>query len=192
MTDKAIGWVRQQKALMPDKPFFMYFAPGATHAPHHVPKEWIDKYKGQFNQGWDKLREETFARQKKLGVIPADAVLTTRPAEIPAYDAMPAALKPILAREMEIYAAFLEHTDHHIGRLLDSLKDLKVLDDTLIFYIIGDNGASAEGTLNGSFNEAAMLNGMTAVETPEFLMSKIDEFGGRRPSTTTRWAGRTR
>jgi arylsulfatase A-like enzyme len=178
MTDKAIGWVRQQKALMPDKPFFMYFAPGATHAPHHVPKEWINKYKGQFDQGWDKVREETFTRQKKLGVIPADAVLTTRPAEIAAFDDMPAALKPILRREMEIYAGFLEHTDHHMGRLFDTLKDLKILDDTLIFCIIGDNGASAEGSLNGSFNEAAMLNGLAGVETPEFLMSKIDEFGG--------------
>src|ERR1700719_1751612 len=178
MTDKAMGWVRQQKALMPDKPFFLYYAPGATHAPHHVPKEWIEKYKGQFNQGWDKLREETFARQKKLGVIPTNAELTSRPAEIPAYDDMPAALKPILAREMEIYAGFLEHTDHHMGRLFDTLKDLKVLDDTLIFCIIGDNGASAEGSLSGSFNEAAMLNGLGGVETPEFLMSKIDEFGG--------------
>ncbi len=178
MTDKAIGWARQQKALMPDKPFFMYFAPGATHAPHHVPKEWIEKYKGKFDGGWDKLREEIFARQKKLGVIPADAELTRRPAEIPAYDAMPAALKPILAREMEIYAGFLEHTDYHIGRLLDSLQDLKILDDTLVYYIFGDNGASAEGSLNGSFNEAAMLNGLGTVETPAFLMSKIDEFGG--------------
>ena len=178
MTDKAIGWVRQQKALMPDKPFFMYFAPGATHAPHHVSKEWIDKYKGKFDQGWDKLREEILARQKKLGVIPANAELTTRPAEIPAYDAMPEALKPILAREMEIYAAFLEHTDHHMGRLFDTLKDLKILDDTLIFCIIGDNGASAEGTLNGSFNEMAIGNGLASLETPAFLMSKIDEFGG--------------
>ena len=178
MADKAIGWARQQKALMPDKPFFMYFAPGATHAPHHVPKEWIEKYKGKFDGGWDKLREETFARQKKLGVIPADAELTRRPAEIPAYDDMPAALKPILAREMEIYAGFLEHTDYHIGRLLDSLRDLKILDETLVYYIVGDNGASAEGSLNGSFNEAAMLNGLSAVETPAFLMSKIDEFGG--------------
>jgi arylsulfatase A-like enzyme len=178
MTDKAIGWARQQKALMPDKPFFMYFAPGATHAPHHVPKEWIDKYKGQFDGGWDKLREETFARQKQVGVIPADAVLTQRPAEIPAFDDMPAALKPILRRQMEIYAGFLEHTDYHIGRLLDSLKDLRVLDDTLVYYIFGDNGASAEGTLNGSFNETAMLNGLSSVETPEFLMSKLDEFGG--------------
>jgi arylsulfatase A-like enzyme len=178
MTDKAIKWVRQQKALMPDKPFFMYFAPGACHAPHHVPKEWADKYKGKFNQGWDKLREEIFLRQKKLGVIPSDAELTKRPAEIPAWDDMPKALKPILVRQMEIYAAFLEHVDHHVGRLVDTLKDLEVLDDTLVFYIIGDNGASAEGTLNGTFNEMATLNGMPGVETPEFLMSKINDFGG--------------
>ena len=178
MTNKAIGWVRQQKALMPDKPFFVYYAPGATHAPHQVPKEWIDKFKGQFDQGWDKVREETFARQKALGVIPADAELTQRPAEIPAFDAMPADMKPVLARQMEIYAAFLAHTDHHIGRLIETLKDLEVLDDTLIYYIFGDNGASAEGTLNGAFNEMAMLNGMSGVETPAFMMSKIDEFGG--------------
>jgi arylsulfatase A-like enzyme len=178
MTNKAMGWVRQQKALMPDKPFFMYFAPGATHAPHHVPKAWIDKYKGKFDGGWDKLREETFARQKKLGVIPADAVLTKRPDEIPAYDDMPAALKPVLAREMEVYAAFLEHTDHHVGRLLDTLKELEILDDTLIYYIFGDNGASAEGTPNGCFNEVAVLNGMSNLETPEFLTSKIGDFGG--------------
>jgi arylsulfatase len=178
MTNKAIGWVRQQKALMPDKPFFMYFAPGATHAPHHVPKEWIDKYKGKFDAGWDQVRAETFARQKKLGVIPADAVLTARPAEIPAYDDMPAELKPILAREMEVYAAFLEHTDHHVGRLIDTLQNLEVLDDTLVYYIFGDNGASAEGTPNGCFNEVAVLNGMGKLETPEFLMSKIDDFGG--------------
>lgn len=182
MTNKAMNWVRQQKALMPDKPFFMYYAPGATHAPHHVPKQWIDKYKGQFDSGWDKLREETFARQKKLGVIPADAVLTKRPDEIPAYDDMPGELKPILVREMETYAGFLEHTDHHIGRLIDTLEDLEVLDDTLIIYIIGDNGASAEGTLNGCFNEIAVLNGMGTIETPEFLMSKIDDFGGPEAS----------
>jgi arylsulfatase A-like enzyme len=178
MTNKAIKWMRQQKALMPDKPFFMYFAPGACHAPHQVPKEWIDKYKGKFDQGWDKLREEIFARQRELGVIPGGAELTKRPEEIPAWDNMPKDLKPILARQMEIYAAFLEHTDHHLGRLVDALKDLGVLDDTLIFYIIGDNGASAEGSLNGTFNEAAMLNGMAAVETVEFLKSKIDDFGG--------------
>jgi len=178
MTNKAIKWVRQQKALTPDKPFFMYFAPGAAHAPHHVSKEWIDKYKGKFDQGWDNLREETFARQKKLGVIPPDAELTKRHPEIPAFDQMPEALKPILRREMEVYAGFLEHTDHHIGRIIDAFKDLELLDDTLIYYIIGDNGASAEGTLNGCFNEMCMLNGMGGIETPEFLMSKIDDFGG--------------
>jgi arylsulfatase len=178
MTNKAIKWVRQQKALMPDKPFFIYFAPGACHAPHHVPKEWVSKYKGKFDQGWDKLREEIFARQKELGVIPGDAELTKRPEEIPAWDQMPKELRPILARQMEIYAAFLEHTDHHVGRLVDALKDLEVLGDTLVIYIIGDNGASAEGTLNGSFNEMAMLNGMAEVETVEFMKSKIDDFGG--------------
>ena len=178
LTNKAIKWTRQQKALMPDKPFFMYFAPGACHAPHHVPKEWIDKYKGKFDQGWDKLREETFARQKKLGVIPANAELTARPAEIPAWDETPEEMRPIFAREMEVYAAFLEHTDHHIGRLIDALEDLEVLDDTLIYLIIGDNGASAEGSLNGCFNEMAVLNGLAGLETLEFLTSKIDDFGG--------------
>ena len=177
LANRAITWVRQQKALMPDKPFFVYFAPGATHAPHHVPKEWSDKYKGKFDGGWDKLREETLARQKKLGVIPQDAVLTARHKEIPGWDEMPANLKPVLARQMEIYAGFLEQVDHHVGRLVDTLKDLGVLDDTLIYYILGDNGASAEGTLNGCFNEMTTLNGMPGIETTEFLLSKIDDFG---------------
>ena len=177
LADRAITWVRQQKALVPDKPFFMYWAPGATHAPHHVPKEWSDKYKGKFDGGWDTLREEIIARQKELGVVPADAELTRRHDEIPAWDDMPAELKPVLAREMELYAGFLEQTDHEVGRLVDTLDDLGVLEDTLIYYIIGDNGASAEGTLNGSFNEMAMLNGMPEIETTEFLLSKIDDFG---------------
>jgi arylsulfatase A-like enzyme len=176
LTDKAISWVRQQKALLPDKPFFMYFAPGATHAPHHVPKEWIDKYKGKFAHGWDRQREITFERQKELGVIPSDAVLTPRHSEIPAWDDMDPALKPALEREMEVYAAFLEHTDHHVGRLIDALDP--ILDDTLVYVIIGDNGASAEGTLQGAFNEMANFNGMADLETPEFLASKLDEFGG--------------
>src|SRR5579871_3564587 len=175
MTDKAIAWVRQQKALMPDKPFFMYFAPGATHAPHHVPKEWADKYKGKFDDGWDALRERTFKRQKELGVIPQDARLTARPTDIPAWEAMPAALKPVLAREMEVYAGFLEHTDHHVGRLLATLKDLEILENTLIYVIIGDNGASAEGTLNGTFNE--FLAQVPGVETPEFLLARVDKLG---------------
>jgi arylsulfatase A-like enzyme len=177
MTDRAIQWIRQQKALMADKPFFVYFAPGATHAPHHVPTEWADRYKGHFDQGWDRLREETFARQQELGVVPQDAELTPRPAEIPAWEDMPEALKPVLARQMEVYAGFLEHTDHHLGRLLDALADLGVLDDTLVYYIIGDNGASAEGTVNGTFNELISLNGAAALETPEFMAARIDQFG---------------
>lgn len=178
LTDKAIAWARQQKALLGEKPFFMYFAPGATHAPHHVPKDWIDKCKGEFAHGWDRQRELTFQRQKELGVIAADAELTPRHTEIPAWDDMDPRLKPVLEREMEVYAAFMEHTDHHVGRLIDALADMDILDDTLIYLMIGDNGASAEGTLQGAFNEMANFNGMAELETPEFLMSKLDEFGG--------------
>jgi arylsulfatase A-like enzyme len=177
MADKAIAWLQQQKSLMPDKPFFMYFAPGATHAPHHVPAEWSAKYKGQFDQGWDALREEIFARQKELGVIPVDAVLTTRHAEIPAWEEIPADLKPVLARQMEVYAGFLEHTDHQVGRVVDALEGLGVLEDTLVYYIIGDNGASAEGDVHGSFNEMLIINGAQAFETTEFMASRIDDFG---------------
>ena len=177
LADRAINWMRQQKALLPDKPFLVYFAPGATHAPHHVPKEWADKYKGQFAHGWDRQRELTFARQKELGVIPADADLCARHPAITAWDDMPADLKPVLEREMEVYAGFLEHTDYHVGRLIDTLAELEILDNTLVFYIIGDNGASAEGTINGAFNEMANFNGMAALETPEFMLSKMDEFG---------------
>jgi arylsulfatase len=178
MTDKAIGWISQQKSLAPDKPFFIYFAPGATHAPHHVPKEWADKYKGKFDAGWDKLREETFARQKKLGVIPQDCQLTERHAEIPAWDKMPEDFKPTLRREMEVYAGYMEYTDHHLGRIFDTLEKLQILDDTLIYYIIGDNGASAEGSLNGCFNEMAYFNGLQSFETPEYLSQRLDKLGG--------------
>ncbi|MGH7795229.1 MAG: arylsulfatase [Candidatus Binatia bacterium] len=178
MTDKAIGWIGQQKALIPDKPFFVYFAPGATHAPHHVPKEWADKYKGKFDGGWDKLREETFARQKQLGVIPPDCQLTPRHKEIPAWDEMPDDLKPVLRRQMEVYAGFLEYTDYHVGRVLDSLEKIGQLENTLIYYIIGDNGASAEGTLNGTFNEMINFNGAAAIETAEFLSARLDKLGG--------------
>ncbi|MFL5613194.1 MAG: arylsulfatase [Gemmatimonadaceae bacterium] len=178
MTEKAIKWARQQKSLMGDKPFFMYYAPGATHAPHHVPAEWADKYKGQFDQGWDTLREEIFARQKKLGVIPNDCALTARNAEIPEWESIAPAMKPVLARQMEIYAGFLEHTDHHVGLLVDALADLDILNDTLIYVMIGDNGASAEGSLQGTFNEMLTLQGFGALETPEFLTEHLDKFGG--------------
>jgi arylsulfatase A-like enzyme len=192
MTTKAIKWIRQQKALMPDKPFFAYYAPGATHAPHHVPNEWADKYRGRFDQGWDALREETFARQKELGVVPQDCELTARHEEIPAWADMPDELKPVLARQMEIYAGFLEHTDHHVGRLVDGVEDLDILDDTLIYVIIGDNGASAEGSLQGTFNEYVSLSGFAHLETPSSWLRRSTSSAGWRRTTTTRWAGRTR
>jgi arylsulfatase A-like enzyme len=177
MTDRAIDWVRQQRLLAASKPFLIYFAPGAAHAPHHVPKEWADKYRGKFDQGWDKLREETFARQKKLGVVPENSDLTKRPVEIPPWDDQPADLKPVLARQMEVFAGFLEFADYHTGRLIDAFKQLEVFDDTLIFYIIGDNGASGEGTLEGTFNETLPFNGLKALETTEFLKARIDKLG---------------
>lgn len=178
LADHAISWLRKQKALAAERPFFMYFAPGAAHAPHQVPPGWAEKYAGQFDDGWDALRERTFSRQKELGVIPQEAELTARPSEIPSWDEMPDDLKPVLSRQMEVFAGFLEHTDHHVGRVIDSIEELGILDDTLIFFIIGDNGASGEGTINGSFNEGFVFNGAAALETPEFMASKIDEFGG--------------
>jgi len=178
MTDKAISWISQQKSLAPDKPFFAYFAPGATHAPHHVPKEWADKYKGKFDAGWDTLREETFARQKKLGVIPADSELTPRPKDVPGWDDMPEEFKPVLRRQMEVYAGFLEFTDHHVGRLIETLDRMGLTDDTLIYYIIGDNGASAEGSFNGCYNEMSYFNGLQSLETAEYLTARIDKLGG--------------
>jgi arylsulfatase len=177
LTDRAIRWVRQEQALTPDRPFFAYFAPGATHAPHQVPAEWADKYKGRFDPGWDALREETFARQKQLGVIPAESALTARHAEIPGYADMDETLKPVLARQMEIYAGFLEYADHHVGRLVDALETLGVLDRTLVYYIIGDNGASAEGSLQGTLNEVAIAEAPD-LETPQFLRANLDRFGG--------------
>lgn len=178
MTDKAMSWMSQQKALVPDKPFFVYFAPGATHAPHHVPKEWADKYKGKFDGGWEALRKETFERQKKLGVIPKDAVLTAPNAELPTWESMPEDFKPFLRREMEVYAGYMEYTDHHVGRMIDGLQKLGVLDDTLIYYIIGDNGASAEGGVNGCFNEMSYFNQLQSLETPEYLNARLDKLGG--------------
>jgi len=178
MASKAIKWIGQQKSLAPDKPFFMYFAPGAAHAPHHAPKEWADKYKGKFDQGYDHIREEIFSRQKKLGVVPADCRLTDANNEVPRWEDIPEAFKPVLAREMEVYAGFVEHCDYQIGRIVDTLEKLQVLDNTLIYYIVGDNGASAEGGLNGCFNEMSYFNGIQDLETEEFLTERIDELGG--------------
>ncbi len=176
MTNQAIGWMRYQKALTPDKPFFIYFAPGATHAPHHVPKEWIAKYKGKFDQGWDKLREETLARQIKLGVVPEGTQLAPKPAAIKDWDKLSADEKKLFARQMEIYAAFGEYADTEIGRLVDAVGDMGQLDNTLVFYIVGDNGTSAEGGMNGVFNEMTYFNGVQ--ESVQDVLKHYDELGG--------------
>jgi arylsulfatase len=177
IASRARQWLSQQRSLSPDRPFFLYFAPGATHAPIHLPDDWLDRYKGEFDKGWDVVREETFARQKELGIIPADAELTPRPEGIPAWRDIPDDMKPVLARQMELYAAFLEHTDWCIGQLVEAIVEHGALDDTLIYIITGDNGASGEGTMNGTWNESLTMTGMQDIETPEFLRERLDSFG---------------
>jgi arylsulfatase A-like enzyme len=184
MTNQAIQWMQAQHSLTPDKPFFVYFATGALHAPHHAPKEYIDRYKGQFDMGWDKLREETFARQKKMGIIPKSAELTKRPKEIPSWDSQTADQKKLEERQMETFAGFCEHTDEQVGRLVTALGDMGVMDNTLFIYIVGDNGASAEGGPEGAYNEMMALNGI--VQTSAINMPHIDEWGG--PSTFPHYA----
>ena len=184
MTNQAINWVSAQQSLTPDKPFYIYFATGATHAPHHAPKEYIEKYKGKFDQGWDKLREETFARQKALGVIPEDALLTERPAEIPSWDSYTPEQQKLFARQMEVFAGFAEHTDHEVGRLVEALDEIGELDNTLFLYVIGDNGSSAEGGPEGTYNEMMGLNGVLS-ETSQ-MMGHIDDWGG--PNTFPHFA----
>jgi arylsulfatase len=184
MTDKAIEWVNAHQSLTPDKPFFIYFAPGAAHAPHHAPKEWADKFKGQFDMGWDKLREQTFARQKKLGIIPAAAKLSPRPKEIPAWDSFSAEDKKLFARQMEVFAGFVAHTDDQIGRLVSNLEKQGILDNTLFVYIAGDNGASAEGGSTGTNNETAALNSVTSSTAQ--MMQYYDRWGG--PETYPHYA----
>src|SRR5438034_1017512 len=175
MTNQAINWIQAQQSLTPDKPFYVYFSTGACHAPHHVPKEWADKYKGKFNEGWDKLREEIFAKQKQIGVIPQDAQLTPRPKEIPAWDTMNADQKRLLARQMEVYAGFAEQTDYEVGRLVRALSEMGELDKTLFIYIVGDNGSSAEGGPEGTYNEMMALNGI--VGNASQMMDHIDDWG---------------
>jgi arylsulfatase A-like enzyme len=184
MTNQAVKWVSAQHSLTPDKPFYVYFATGATHAPHHAPKEWIARYKGRFAGGWDKLREETYARQKAMGVIPADAKLTPRPREIPAWDDMSADQKRLFERQMETFAGFAEHTDNEVGRLAAQLDALGELDNTLFFYIVGDNGASAEGGPEGAYNEMMALNGI--VGTYDQMAGHVDDWGG--PTTFPHYA----
>jgi len=184
MTNQALAWMQAQHSLTPDKPFFVYFATGALHAPHHVPKPYIDRYKGQFDRGWDALREETFARQKKAGIIPANAELTKRPREIPSWDSQTPAQKKIEARQMETYAGFGEHTDEQVGRLVQGLEQMGVMDNTLFLYIVGDNGASAEGGPEGAYNEMMALNGI--ISTAEINTPHLENWGD--PTTFPHYA----
>jgi arylsulfatase len=178
LADQAIKWIQLQKASAPASPFFCYFSPPAVHAPHHVPNEWIQKFSGMFDNGWDDLREDIFARQIELGVIPAETQLTSRPDEIPSWDSYPDRYKPVASRLMEVFAAFLAHTDAQVNRVLDAIDELGCSDDTLIIYITGDNGASAEGTINGAWSAPSFQNGVH--EDPEWLLEHIDDFGTRR------------
>jgi arylsulfatase A-like enzyme len=180
LADDTIRYIHQEKSATPDRPFFIYYAPGATHAPHHVPKEWIDKFRGQFNQGWDKYREETYQRQLKLGVIAPDTKLTPRPKEIPAWDSLSSDEQRVAARLMEVFAAYTAQTDYEVGRVLDALEEVGQLHNTLVFWEIGDNGASMEGTLSGCFNELATLQGIP--EDTAFLIQHIDELGSAKAS----------
>jgi arylsulfatase len=175
MTNQAIGWMNTQQSLTPEKPFYMYFATGATHAPHHAPKSYIEKYKGKFAQGWDKLREETLERQKKLGVVPQNTVLAAKPKAIKDWDKLSADEKKLFEKQMEVFAGFAEHTDAEIGRLMDALEARGELENTLFFYIVGDNGSSAEGGMIGMFNESTYFNGVE--ETLDMQMRMIDKLG---------------
>jgi len=176
MVEHSINWIRGQKAQAPDKPFFLYFSTGATHAPHQVPKEWSDKYKGKFDQGWDALREQTFARQKQLGVIPQNARLTPRDPAFPAWDSFPPDVKKLYAHQMEVYAGYQENTDNAVGRVVKAIEDMGLADNTLIFCIFGDNGASMEGTETGTFNEMTTLNGVPL--TADQQLKAIKAYGG--------------
>jgi arylsulfatase A-like enzyme/uncharacterized membrane protein len=176
LTDKAVEWLHGVRAQDATKPWFMYYSTGCAHAPHHVARAWADKYKGKFDGGWDKLREETFERQKRLGIIPPDTELTGRPDLFPAWDSLNDAEKKLYARQMEVFAGFSENADWNAGRLLDAIEDMGDLDNTLIFYIWGDNGASMEGTITGSFNEMTFLNGV--VLDPGQQLKLIEQYGG--------------
>lgn len=188
MTNQAISWVRFQQALSPDKPFFMYYAPGATHAPHHVPKEWIEKYKGKFDQGWDKMRQQTLERQIKLGIVPPGTKLAPKPTDIKDWDKLSADEKKLFSRQMEVYAGFAEQTDYEAGRLIASLEKLGILDNTIIIFIAGDNGASAEGQMNGMFSEMTYFSGIP--ETVPDMMKHYDEWGSEStyPHFSAGWA----
>jgi len=198
LADKAIAWMRQQRALAPDEPFLMYWAPGAVHGPHHVPKEWADKYKGKFDDGWDVMRERIFAQQKKLGYIPENTQLTPRPEAMAAWDEIPESEKPFQRRLMEVFAGFCEHTDAQVGRLIDELGNLGIRDNTIVFYIWGDNGSSAEGQ-NGTISELLAQSTTDSVIADHLRVLEehggLDELGGPKFDNMYHagwaWAGST-
>ncbi|MFN4211919.1 MAG: arylsulfatase, partial [Devosia sp.] len=188
MTDKARAWIKHQKALTPDRPSFVYFAPGATHAPHHVPQAWIERWKGKFDKGWDRIREESLARQIALGVVPAGTKLAPKPAAIKDWDALSADEKRLFARQAEVFAAFVEYTDAEVGRMLKAFEEVGEADNTLVFYVAGDNGTSGEGGQNGVFNEMSYFNGVT--EKFDDMLKYIDKWGGPEtyPHMASGWA----
>ena len=188
MTDQTIAWIKYQKALTPDKPFFVYFAPGATHAPHHVPRQWIERWKGRFDQGWDKLREEILTRQIEQGVVPEGTKLAPKPAAIPDWGSLSADEKRLFTHQVEVFAAYIEMTDHEIGRVVEAIRDTGQLDNTLVFLVYGDNGTSAEGGRNGMFSEMTYFNGVQ--EQVEDMLKKMDKWGGPEtyPHMAAGWA----
>ena len=188
MTDQAINWIKAQQSLTPDKPFFTYFATGATHAPHHVPQEWIEKFHGQFDAGWDEVRQASYERQKRAGTIPANTQLPPRPEDIKAWNALSDDERKLFARQAETFAGFVGHTDHHVGRLIDAIEEIGEMDNTLVFYIAGDNGSSAEGGMVGMFNEMTYFNGVQ--EKVEDLVPLIDKWGSPEtfPHMAAGWA----
>ncbi|MFV1964765.1 MAG: arylsulfatase [Pirellulaceae bacterium] len=188
MTDQAINWVKAQQSMTPDKPFFVYYATGAVHAPHHVPKAWADKYKGKFDKGWDRTRQETIQRQKTIGVIPANTPLAQKPEAIKDWDTLPAEHRRLFARQAEVFAGFMEQTDHEVGRFVEALEEIGELDHTLFIYIAGDNGTSAEGGFVGMYNEMTYFNQVT--EKVEDLIPLIDKWGGPAtfPHMAAGWA----
>lgn len=188
MTDQSVSWIKHQKAITPDKPIFVYFAPGAVHAPHHVPKDWIARWKGKFDQGWDKLREDTLARQIESGTVPKDTKLAPKPKDIKDWESLSVDEKRLFTHQAEVFAAFVEYTDHEIGRLLKAVEETGQLDNTLVFYIAGDNGTSAEGGMSGMFNEYTYFNGVQ--EKVSDMLEHIDRWGAPEtyPHMAAGWA----
>ena len=194
MTDKAIDWLHGVRGHKTGKPWMVYYSTGCSHAPHHVWKEWSDRYKGRFDEGWDKLREETFARQKELGVIPPDTQLTPRDELMPAWDSLDENSKRVFARQMEVYAGYSENADFHVGRLLDAIEEMGELEDTIVVWIWGDNGASLEGTPTGTFNEGTMVNGLPLTDSEQMQLTLkwggLEAWGTEMmyPHYSTAWA----